>query len=56
MHPNSHVPHMARSQLGRVVPTMAPYMPKQHDVNKVAAYVNHLSNRLSIPKLRSNDS
>lgn len=56
VHPNSHIPTMARSSLHHQAPSIGTYMPKQHDVNKVARYVNHLSNRLSIPKLRSNDS
>lgn len=39
-----------------VPPVMPTYNVKQYQVNNVANYVNDLSNRLSIPKLKASGS
>jgi hypothetical protein len=38
------------------VPKIRAYAPKNYEINQMASYVNNMSNRLSIPKLTSNDS
>ena len=42
--------------LEKAVPTIPSYNIKQKDLNRVSAYMNDLSNRLSIPKIHSKGS
>lgn len=47
---------MATISLEDKVPSIRSVIPKQAELNRMASYVNKMSNRLSIPKLTSNDS
>jgi len=56
MHPTSLTPLISKLNLENTLPQMSCYNANQSEINKVAAYVMNLSDRLSIPKMSSNGS
>ena len=55
-HPISLVPLTSKINLEKIMPSVPSYNATQQDLGRMNAYINNLSDRLSIPKLSAKDA